>query len=77
MTAVCLVPYRLFSDEENSVVAARKGSERANVTVQVLRSSFMPASDSLGVTERIEHPSGTLDICSRGFAHLSLAFRFS
>jgi glyoxylase-like metal-dependent hydrolase (beta-lactamase superfamily II) len=37
MTAVCLVPHRLFGDEENLVVAARKSGEAANVTVQALR----------------------------------------
>jgi glyoxylase-like metal-dependent hydrolase (beta-lactamase superfamily II) len=36
-TAVCLVPHRLFGDEENMVVAARKAGEIANVTVQALR----------------------------------------
>jgi glyoxylase-like metal-dependent hydrolase (beta-lactamase superfamily II) len=36
-TAVCLVPHRLFGDEETLVVAARKAGERANVTVQALR----------------------------------------
>jgi glyoxylase-like metal-dependent hydrolase (beta-lactamase superfamily II) len=36
-TAVCVVPYRLFGDEENMVVAARKAGEAANVTVQTLR----------------------------------------
>jgi glyoxylase-like metal-dependent hydrolase (beta-lactamase superfamily II) len=36
-TAVCLVPHRFFGDEENLVVAARNGGERANVTVQALR----------------------------------------
>jgi glyoxylase-like metal-dependent hydrolase (beta-lactamase superfamily II) len=37
MTAVCLVPHRLFGDEENLVVASRKSGEVANVTVQALR----------------------------------------
>jgi phosphoribosyl 1,2-cyclic phosphodiesterase len=37
MTGVCLVPHRLFGDEENLVVAARKSGEAANVTVQALR----------------------------------------
>jgi glyoxylase-like metal-dependent hydrolase (beta-lactamase superfamily II) len=37
MTAVCLVPHRLFGDEENMVAAARKTAETANVTVQALR----------------------------------------
>jgi glyoxylase-like metal-dependent hydrolase (beta-lactamase superfamily II) len=36
-TAVCIVPHRLFGDEENLVVAARKAGETANVTVQALR----------------------------------------
>jgi glyoxylase-like metal-dependent hydrolase (beta-lactamase superfamily II) len=36
-TAVCLVPHRLFGDEESLVVASRKAGETANVTVQALR----------------------------------------
>jgi glyoxylase-like metal-dependent hydrolase (beta-lactamase superfamily II) len=36
-TGVCLRPHRLFGDQENMVVAARKAGERANVTVQALR----------------------------------------
>jgi glyoxylase-like metal-dependent hydrolase (beta-lactamase superfamily II) len=36
-TAVYLAPHRVFGDEENLVVAARKSGERANVTVQALR----------------------------------------
>jgi glyoxylase-like metal-dependent hydrolase (beta-lactamase superfamily II) len=36
-TTVCLVPHRLFGDEENMVAAARKAGETAKVTVQALR----------------------------------------
>jgi glyoxylase-like metal-dependent hydrolase (beta-lactamase superfamily II) len=36
-TAVCLVPHRLFGDEESLVVASRKAGETANITVQALR----------------------------------------
>jgi glyoxylase-like metal-dependent hydrolase (beta-lactamase superfamily II) len=36
-TAVCLVPHRLFGDQESLVVAARKAGETANITVQALR----------------------------------------
>jgi glyoxylase-like metal-dependent hydrolase (beta-lactamase superfamily II) len=36
-TAACVVPHRLFGDEENMVVAAREAGETANVTVQALR----------------------------------------
>jgi len=36
-TAVCLVPHRLFGDEESLVVASRKAGETANITVQPLR----------------------------------------
>jgi len=36
-TAVCLVPHRLFGDEQNLVVLARKAGETANITVQALR----------------------------------------
>ncbi len=35
-TAVCLVPHRLFGDEESLVVASKAG-ETANITVQALR----------------------------------------
>ncbi len=36
-TAVCLVPHRLFGDQESLVVASRKAGETANITVQALR----------------------------------------
>ncbi len=36
-TAICLVPHRLFGDEESLVVASRKAGETANITVQALR----------------------------------------
>lgn len=36
-TAVCLVPHRLFGDDESLVIASRKAGETANVTVQALR----------------------------------------
>src|SRR6266446_2773722 len=36
-TAVCLVPHRLFGDQDRLVVASRKTGETANVTVQALR----------------------------------------
>ena len=36
-TAVCLVPHRLFGDEESLVVASRKAGETSNITVQALR----------------------------------------
>ena len=36
-TAVCLLPHRLFGEEENLVVAARKAAETVSVTVQALR----------------------------------------
>src|ERR1051326_4311634 len=36
-TAVCVVPHRLFGDEESMVVAARKAGETANVAVRALR----------------------------------------
>src|SRR4029077_2005015 len=36
-TAVCLVPHRLFGDEESLVVASRRAGEAANITVQALR----------------------------------------
>ncbi len=36
-TAVCLLPYRLFGNEESLVVASRKAGETANITVQALR----------------------------------------
>jgi glyoxylase-like metal-dependent hydrolase (beta-lactamase superfamily II) len=36
-TAVCLVPHRLFGDEESLVLASRKAGETANITVQALR----------------------------------------
>jgi hypothetical protein len=36
-TAVCVVPHRVFGDEENLVVASRKAGETANITVQALR----------------------------------------
>ena len=41
-TAVCLVPHRLFGDEESLVVASRKAGERANITVQALRRTSVP-----------------------------------
>ena len=37
VTAVCLVPHRLFGDEGSMVAAARKSGETAKVTVQTLR----------------------------------------
>lgn len=36
-TAVCLVPHRVFGNEESLVVASRKAGETANITVQALR----------------------------------------
>src|SRR6266446_2354773 len=36
-TAVCVVPRRLFANEESLVVAARRSGETATVTVQALR----------------------------------------
>jgi len=41
-TAVCLLPYRLFGNEESLVVASRKAGETANITVQVLRRTSVP-----------------------------------
>jgi len=36
-TGVCLVPHRIFGDEENLVVASRNAGETPNITVQALR----------------------------------------
>src|SRR5262245_22299073 len=36
-TAVCVVPHRVFGDEESMVLASRKAGETANVVVQALR----------------------------------------
>jgi len=36
-TAVCLLPHRLFGNEESLVVTSRKAGETANITVQALR----------------------------------------
>jgi glyoxylase-like metal-dependent hydrolase (beta-lactamase superfamily II) len=36
-TAVCVVPHRVFGNEENLVVASRKAGETANITVQAMR----------------------------------------
>jgi hypothetical protein len=47
-TAVCLVPHRLFGDEESLVVASRKGGETANVTVQTLRRNISALTGSGG-----------------------------
>jgi glyoxylase-like metal-dependent hydrolase (beta-lactamase superfamily II) len=38
-TAVCLVPHRLFGDEQSLVIAARKSGESTNVTLQSLRNN--------------------------------------
>jgi glyoxylase-like metal-dependent hydrolase (beta-lactamase superfamily II) len=37
MSALCIVPRRLFADEKSVVLAARKAGEKANITVQALR----------------------------------------
>jgi glyoxylase-like metal-dependent hydrolase (beta-lactamase superfamily II) len=40
MTAVCLVPHRLFGEEKSLVIAARKSGEAAKLTLQALRGNL-------------------------------------
>ena len=63
-TAVCLVPHRLFGDEENLVVAARKGGETANVTVQALRRNVTAVIGSGGNIAVLPGDDGKLIIDS-------------
>jgi glyoxylase-like metal-dependent hydrolase (beta-lactamase superfamily II) len=51
-TAVCLLPHRIFGDEETVVAAARKRAEAANLTVQALRrnvSALMGSGGNIAV----------------------------
>jgi glyoxylase-like metal-dependent hydrolase (beta-lactamase superfamily II) len=40
MTAVCLMPHRLFGEEKSLVIAARKSGEAAKLTLQALRGNL-------------------------------------
>jgi glyoxylase-like metal-dependent hydrolase (beta-lactamase superfamily II) len=63
-TAVCFLPHRLFGDEENMVVAARKAGETANVTVQALRRSVSALIGSGGNIAVLPGDDGKLIIDS-------------
>jgi glyoxylase-like metal-dependent hydrolase (beta-lactamase superfamily II) len=63
-TAVCLVPHRLFGDEESLVVAARKAGEKTNVTVQELRRNVSALIGSGGNIAVLPGPDGKLIIDS-------------
>jgi glyoxylase-like metal-dependent hydrolase (beta-lactamase superfamily II) len=63
-TAVCLVPHRLFGDEENLVVASRKAGETANITVQALRRSVSALIGSGGNIAVLPGDDGKLIIDS-------------
>lgn len=66
-TAVCLVPHRLFGDEENLVVASRKAGETANVTVQALRRNVSALIGSGGNIAALPGDDGKLIIDSGFF----------
>ena len=63
-TAVCLVPHRLFGDEESLVVASRKAGETANVTVQALRGNVSALIGSGGNIAVLPGDDGKLIIDS-------------
>jgi len=66
-TAVCLVPHRLFGDEQSLVVAARKAGETANITVQALRRNVSALIGSGGNIAVLPGGDGKL-IIDAGFA---------
>jgi len=66
-TAVCLVPHRLFGDEESLVVASRKAGETANITVQALRKNVSALIGSGGNIAVLPGDDGKLIIDSGFF----------
>jgi glyoxylase-like metal-dependent hydrolase (beta-lactamase superfamily II) len=64
MTAACLVPRRLFGDEENLVVASRKSGEVANITAQALRGNISALIGSGGNIAVLTGDDGKLIIDS-------------
>lgn len=63
-TAVCLGPHRLFGDEGNMVVPARKAGETSNVTVQSLRGNVSALIGSGGNIAVLPGSDGKLIIDS-------------
>jgi len=63
-TAVCLVPHRLFGDEESLVLASRKAGETANITVQALRRNISALIGSGGNIAVLPGDDGKLIIDS-------------